>query len=44
MATSLLVKTTEKIAVELPLAIFVPHAVENFLNSHHTQYFSPSCL
>ena len=23
-----------------PLTIFVPHAVETLLNSHHTQHFS----
>ena len=44
MATALLAKAKEKIVVESPLTIFVLHAVEALLNSHHTQYFSASCL
>ena len=42
-ATALLVKATEKIMGSL-LTIFVPHAVEALLISHHSQHFSASCL
>ena len=35
-----LVNTTETIIVRSPLNIFVSHAVESLLNSHHTQHFS----
>lgn len=41
-ATVLLVKGTEKITVGSPLTIFVPHAEEAILNSHHIQHFSAS--
>ena len=41
---SLLVKVTKKIIVGSPLSIFIPHTVEDLLNSHHTQHFSVSCL
>ena len=34
----------KEIAVGSPLAIFVPHAAEALLNSHHTQNFSVSHL
>ena len=37
---TLLVKIEEKIIVGSPLTIFVSHAVEALLNSHHTQHFS----
>lgn len=35
-ASALLVKAPEEIVVGSPLTIFVPHAVEAFLNSHDT--------
>ena len=43
MAADLLVNTIEQIIVGT-LTIFVLHAVEALLNSHHTQHFSVSCL
>ena len=42
--TAPLVKAIDKITVESPLTIFVPHAVEALLNSHHTRHFSASHL
>lgn len=39
-----MVKATEKIIVGSPLILFVPHAGEAFLISHHTQHFSVRCL
>ena len=41
-ATTLLVKATKETTVGSPLTIFVAHAVEALLNSHHTQHFSVS--
>ena len=43
-ATVLLLKGTEKITEGSALTIFVPHAEEAILNSHHIQHFSVSCL
>lgn len=43
-ASALLVKVTEEYVVEASLIIFVPHAEEDCLNSHHTQHFLVSCL
>lgn len=43
-ATAILVKATEEIIMGYLLTIFVPHAVEAFINSHHTQHFSVSSL
>ena len=43
-ATALSVKATDKIIVGSPLTIFVPHAVEILLSSHHTQHVSVSHL
>ena len=42
-AIALSVNATEKIT-RSPLTTFVPHAAEAFLNSHHAQHFSSSCL
>ena len=43
-ATALLVKATKEKDVGSPLTIFVSHAMEALLNSHHTQHTSVSHL
>lgn len=43
-ASALLVKVAEEYVVKSSLIIFVPHAKEDFLNSHHTQHFLVGCF
>lgn len=43
-ASALLVKVTEEYVVESSLIIFVPHAEEDCLNSHHSCLISYEIL